>query len=177
MSIDPAMGSVSPVLLLRGSYALLKLLSSRITAMHVETALNLIWLIVSAALLIVLSAPDSFSSSESRGLFLTKRVAVLCLVAIFVFPCISASDDLWSFQNLPENRMLIQSRQGEDNKILASRLARFFESLQTLTLSRQPVLSHSYYFLGLALYLTVSTGRRNALRTASRSPPVLPNFS
>ena len=142
--------------------------------MSFETILNLIWLSVSALLLILLEIADVRRGSRAAGFCHSKRLVVIFLAALFIFPCISASDDIWSFQNLqaiPESRRLFQSRLGETNESPTWRLAHFFESLQTLTLSRAFTLSSLYCFLGLIYSPSGSTSRRSILPGFGRAPP------
>jgi hypothetical protein len=139
-----------------------------------ETLLNLIWLSLSIFLVLALGGAPSKWESRGGPPRLSKRLAALFLIVIFVFPCISASDDLWSFQNLhavPESRRIFQSCSSEANEHANGRLAHFFESLQSLTISKPWTFARLLCFLGLIASPTVLVAGRDLVRNSGRSPP------
>lgn len=140
--------------------------------MSLETILNLTWLLLSVFLVLVLGIPD-WQRRGAAGNRLPQRVGTLFLAAIFVFPCISASDDLWSFRCLPKSQKTLQSRATEENQRGAWRLALLFESLQTFTLAKPFAFSAGFCFLGLAPSSSEPARRWSLLRRAGRSPPAL----
>lgn len=144
--------------------------------MSFETILNLVWLLLSAIPFVALGVSASGRGHKEAGFFQARRLVPLFLLAIFIFPCISASDDLWSFQNLratPVTRGVFRSRLTEIGENATWRLAHFFENLQTLTLSKFCTLSSYFNFLRLVFSPSVSAGSRSLLRNSGRSPPAV----
>ena len=144
-------------------------------AMSTETILNLIWLLLSAAFLAAVGFSDMRRSRRANRISRPKRLVAVFIAALFIFPCISASDDLWAFQNLlaiPESRKVLQSPFVETSEIPTWRLARFFESLQSFPLSLAFSLSVLFCFLGMIFIPSSSTRWRFILSGSSRSPPL-----
>jgi len=144
--------------------------------MGIENLLNLVWLFVSAMLLFMLAQTKSPRRGERIGLSRSKQLAILFLISIFVFPCISASDDLWSFQNtraIPESRTIFQTRLLEGSESANWRLTHFFERLQSLTLSKLFVLFVLFCSVSVLTLPSSSAARRYLLLSSGRSPPRL----
>ena len=135
--------------------------------MNLETISNLAWLAVSALVVFALGFdPRSLPFRRS------KRMAMLFLIAVFVFPCISVSDDIWSLQAIPESRMVLRSSLRNEIKSATWRLLQLFESLQNFAIPPQLLLAALLSFLGVALSLSVEVARQFMFGSSGRSPPV-----
>jgi hypothetical protein len=140
-----------------------------------ETILNVVWLCAGLCALGVLA----WSEREDRRSGWKRRaghLVVVSLAIIFLFPCVSESDDLMTLAGLP---LAPATRGGVGNPLPldpggdkpVAHLERFFESLQTF---RIPTL----YGLLIALLLVafvVSPGARASERwlpaPSGRAPP------
>ena len=137
------------------------------TPMNLETISNLAWLAVSALVVFALGFDP-----QSQPFRRSKRVAMLFLIAVFAFPCISVSDDIWSLQAIPESRTTLRSGFQDEIKSTTWRLLQLFESFQSFALPPRLLLAALLSFLGVALSLSVGVTHRYMFGSPGRSPPV-----
>jgi hypothetical protein len=139
------------------------------------TSLNLIWLLlVAGALAAVAWAEQRRSFSRKKGT--ARRVGCVLLVAISLFPFVSASDDLIAVAYLHST---LQTRngwghsapEGSKDTTHTAYLARQLQSLENLQVAAFFKLFFSLCYFGLVfLALTVSHARHLPSQS-SRAPP------
>jgi len=144
-------------------------------SLTLDTALNLLWLSVGVASLIVLCWLERrhFLHSTSRARW--KRLAAVLLMTVALFPSVSSSDDLFSFS-------LINSQLGkhggfgstvpEDaNEKAQLQLFRILETLDHYQVSYAYTLFLELCCLALVLTVLRQVSTRVVLCRSGRAPP------
>lgn len=142
------------------------------------TALNLIWLFLAAGALAVLACSEG-RRSASRKSGIRRRVVCVFLVAISLFPYVSASDDLIGFAYL---RSRLETHNGwghslpENSKQRAytTQLARLLQSLDDLQVTAFFALFFNLCFFGLVFLTRRFSQLRRLPIQSSRAPPLIP---
>lgn len=146
--------------------------------MRFETALNILWVCLAVAAFGVLVSSELLYRSRSTRAERGSRMLSLVLAIIFLFPCVSASDDLLSFHNLQftlETRGEVGSplpHSSTNNDKPNTHLARLFEALQNFQIPAHYFLLLTLCFLGLVISLDRVTCRRCFHSRSGRDPPV-----
>ena len=145
-------------------------------SIHVDVALNLLWVAITVAAL------ASFARVERKhgGLAATRgrlqRLFAVCLMAVAIFPSISDSDDLFHFSLLqvPNSNAggFGNSPQDERQEKSNIQLARMLETLEHFQVTGFHIFFFTLACLALALSLRVATYSRPASCYAGRAPPL-----
>ena len=142
------------------------------------TALNLIWLLlVAVALTVVAWAEQRRSLSRRKGT--ARRVGSVLLVAISLFPFVSASDDLIAVAYLHST---LQTRngwghsapEGSKDTGYTAYLARQLQSLENLQVAAFFTLFFSLCYFGLVFLALAASHVRHLPSRSSRAPPSNP---
>lgn len=145
--------------------------------MTLVTALNLIWLLLAAGALAVLACAEwGRSASQKNGL--SRRLTCVFLVAVSLFPYVSASDDLIGFAYL---RSRLETHNGwghslpENSKQRAytTQLARLLQSLDDLQVTAFFTLFFSLCYFGLVFLTRQFSRLRRMPSPSSRAPPFI----
>ena len=144
--------------------------------MTLDTALNLIWLGIGVTALALLGISE-LRHRPSRPSGVLRRVLAVFFVAVSLFPCVSASDDLFSFTFLQshlgkDGGMGTTTTPPEDAKEKANlNLARLLQSLDHLQISGIYALAVFFFCFTLVLAIGITTPNRDLYCRAGRSPP------
>jgi hypothetical protein len=142
-----------------------------------ETGLNLLWACVAAAALGVLVWSEFACRHESTRAARASRSLAVLFAVLFLFPCVSASDDLLTLQNLQftletadEIRHSLPHRSPESRS--GVRLAQFFEALQTFPLAALYALLLTLLLLAFLAPAAASACNLRVPAVCGRAPPV-----
>jgi len=141
-----------------------------------DTALNLIWLGIGVTALVLLGIAE-LRQRSSRPYWILRRALAVFFVTVALFPCVSASDDLFSFAFL-QTRLGKHGTTGttttppEDAKEKANlHLARMLQSLDHLQICGIQALAITFFCLALVSFNRAVIPVRDLLCRAGRSPP------
>jgi hypothetical protein len=141
-----------------------------------DTVLNLIWLGIGATALVLLGVSE-FRHRPSQPSWIVRRVLAVFFVAVSLFPCVSASDDLFSFTFLQSHLgktggMGTTTTPPEDAKEKANlHLARLLQSLDHLQIAGIYALAVVFFCFAFVLAPGIAAPNRGMLCRAGRSPP------
>jgi hypothetical protein len=144
-----------------------------------EITLNLLWVAIGLAALGALAAAE-VCRPEGRAGYCSRRLLSVLLAVVFLFPCVSSSDDLLTledFQVSVHNDLNAgePDRTTQDGAI-ARHLERLFENLQTLQLAAREPLPRVDRVFAMPLRASRTAPERLFTSTAGRDPPA-PAFS
>jgi hypothetical protein len=143
-----------------------------------DTLLNLVWLGISVAVLLLFTLGE-LRRRASRPASTVRRAIAVFFVAVALFPCVSASDDLFSFAFLQSH---LEKHQGagttpvppEDSQEKAHlHLARILQSLDHLQLSGLSALAVTFFCVAIVRLSRPMARAVSLLRRAGRAPPAV----
>jgi hypothetical protein len=140
-----------------------------------DSVLNLIWAAIAVVALALLARSER-SRMGSRWMRV-RRAAAVTLMALALFPCVSVSDDLFSFSFL---RTQLGGHGGYGSPVPESskdtsgnlQLFRLLQTLDHFQISAVCALAVSFFCLGLTLRYHRPTVRGTAILLTGRAPPV-----
>lgn len=147
-------------------------------AVPFETGLNALWVSVGVLALGALVAAEIAHRGRTTSPARRRHFLAVVFAIIFLFPCVSASDDLLSFHDL---QFTLETR-GEMDSPLSHRpdgerpglyLARLFESLQTFEISGLGAVAPILFVFALTVLSGLARPVRRLAAISGRSPPVL----
>ncbi len=136
--------------------------------MGFETGLNLVWACVAVCAFGVFVRRELRSRRGARR-GRAGRLLVLVFAILFLFPCVSESDDLLSLQHL---RLMQQTQAEWSERSNGSHLARFFETLQQFPLAARYALLLALLFVAWMTPAVVRVRDRRLPVECGRAPPM-----
>ncbi len=149
--------------------------------MPFETGLNGLWVAVGVLALGVLAAFEIAHRGRTTAPARRRHFLSVLFAIIFLFPCVSASDDLLSFHDL---QFTLETR-GEVDTPLSHHsnderpglhLARLFESLQTFEVSGLYSVAPILCVFALTIIIGLMRPMRRLAAITGRSPPAPSDF-
>ena len=135
------------------------------TYVHFDAALNLVWLCLGAVMLI-LTVYTSARSARAYNRAAWLRLACTVVIAVALFPCVSATDDLvWMERASPRSEH--QSSRSDSTRLLLN-----FHQASEATLPVGTVrVGCTFVLLGFLLVPIFQMIARQQTRETGRSPP------
>lgn len=148
--------------------------------MPFEGALNLLWACLALAAFCLLGRSELSASSLTARRMRSRRLLAVVFAALFLFPCISESDDLLSFRNFqftPETRGEVgaPSTQNSDDE-QPDHLVRFFSSLQTFRIAALSAVLSILTCVAMVVSARTASFERCLSAACGRGPPALLSF-
>ena len=146
-----------------------------------ESTLNILWVCLGAFALGVLGGWELRRKDAGSCQGLATRVLAVILALIFLFPCVSASDDLLSVRNLVftlESRGEVGNSlpHGNNDEKPGLHLTRLFENLQHFRIAAPCSIHVAFGFFALIL-LPGTPDRHHHLQCLGGRAPPLPALS
>jgi ABC-type phosphate/phosphonate transport system permease subunit len=140
-----------------------------------EAALNLLWVSLALGALCLLGWTEISRSPLTARRTRSKRLLAVVFAILFLFPCISESDDLLSFQNFqftPETRgeLGAPSPQNPGDE-QPDHLVRFFTSLQTFQIAALYTVLAILLYVALVFATRANPCERHLAAACGRGPP------
>lgn len=145
--------------------------------MAFETAFNAVWVGLGAAALAVLCWSEMLRRRQSTWGARGSRALTVLFAVLFLFPCVSVSDDLLTLQGFQAS-LNAHDRAGQSRPHRANSdkpglyLARFFDGLQTFQVAGLCLLSIALCFVALIFLPNSPACDRYLLSPGGRSPPL-----
>jgi hypothetical protein len=143
---------------------------------HLDVALNLLWVAISLIALVEFARLEGKAGPcGTPGRF--HRLLAVCMMAIFIFPSISDSDDLFRFSLLqPPSQTggFGNAPQDERQEKSNLQLQRLLEDLEHFQVGAFCLIAFTLCFLAFALTPRIYSLWRAAECYAGRAPPLLP---
>lgn len=139
--------------------------------MHLDTTLNLVWVLLGLLALGSAFRSEFFGAKRTRGPRWLHVVGV-ALIVVALFPYISATDDILRIEHLnsqfdhSHNSRTNGQKQNDD-------LMRLYETMDSPMVARFCQLAFTFFFIAFVLTFTLATLSRSAPYCAGRSPPYL----
>lgn len=144
--------------------------------MALDTALNLVWLAIGVSGLAALSFAEARHALGSR-LGRLRRVVAVLIVMVALFPCVSFSDDLFSFSFLQSHLGKhggVGTLPPEDSKEKSTvHLVRVLQSLEHFQACAPYAFAVTLWFFPIIVVAVVTGNARDLLCRAGRSPPAV----
>ena len=146
-------------------------------SVSLDAALNLIWLGIGVTALVLLGISE-WRHRPSRPSAVIRRVLAVFFLTVSLFPCVSASDDLFSFSFLQTHLgkhggMGTTPTPPEDAKEKANlQLARLLQAMDHLEVAGVYAFAVSFFCFALVLLTRSAAPMRDLLCRAGRSPPI-----
>ncbi|HEX4808619.1 MAG TPA: hypothetical protein VH325_06810 [Bryobacteraceae bacterium] len=142
--------------------------------MHLDTTLNLVWVLLGLLALGSAIRSEFFGAKRTRGPR-WLHVAGVALIVVALFPYISATDDILRIEHLSAQLDHSQSRSNSrtDGQKQNDDLIRLYETMDSPMVIRFCQLAFTFLFIAFVLTITLTTLSRTAPYCAGRSPPYL----
>jgi ABC-type phosphate/phosphonate transport system permease subunit len=145
-----------------------------------EAALNLLWVSLALGAFALLGWAEVCSSPLTARRTRSKRLLAVVFAILFLFPCISESDDLLSLQNFqftPETRGQVGAPSPQNpSDEQPDHLVRFFTSLQTFQIAALYAVLSVLLYVALVFATRANVFERYLAAACGRGPPAcLPN--
>ena len=148
--------------------------------MPFEGALNLLWAGLALAAFCLLGRAELSRSPLTTRRTRSRRLLAVVFAALFLFPCISESDDLLSFRNFqftPETRGEVGAPATQNsNDEQPDHLVRFFTSLQTFRIAALSAILSILTCVAMVVSTRSDAFERRLAVACGRGPPAFLPF-
>jgi hypothetical protein len=134
---------------------------------HLDTTLNVVWLLLSAFALGLTVYARSHRKSHSRNTPKRLHLAGVALILAALFPYISATDDVLRLEHLTSQHQQRSSGKGTPS----DDLIRLYQTMDTPLVCRTCEIALILFFVCLVVTLQRRSYLRTAPLQAGRSPP------